>query len=350
MGPKDIVFEAEGKLHLLSLADESVKSVDVSVVTDQFLLKSKIENVKGNLQSLHISHDGKRVVVAARGELFSVPAEHGYIKNLTNSSGVAERSPAWSPDGNKIAYWSDKSGEYQLHILNLEDGKEQKLTNYLDGFRYDLYWSPNSKMLAFIDQTMSIKLFNTETNATTVVDKGLWMFHGALAGFKVDWSPDSRWLTYSRGGKNRNHSIYIFDTKNSTNNKITSQFYNDYSPVFDPDRKYLYFLTNRFMQPVYGDFDNTFIYTNSDQIVAVSLKKDTPSVIKPKNDEVEVKKEEETEPEDDKKKKKKDDKEGDEEKKDDVIDTLLCRSLSLSSNGSRLIYSADSSLPTLFSA
>lgn len=318
IGPKDIVFEADGKLHLLDLASGSVNQVNVSVITDQLLVKSKIEKVKGNIQSAHISHDGKRVVVEARGELFSVPAEHGYIKNLTNTSGVAERSPAWSPDGKKIAFWSDKSGEYQLHLLNVEDGTEKELTSFADGFRYQLYWSPNSEMLAFIDQTMAIKIFNTKTNSTIDVDRGLWMFHGALAGFSVDWSSDSRWLTYSRGEENRNSSIFIFDTKNSTKTKVTSQFYNDYSPVFDPAGKYLYFLTNRHMQPVYGDFDNTFIYTNSVQIVAVSLKKDTPSVLKPKNDEVEIKKDKEPEQESDKKKKKKDDKEEDNDKKDDV--------------------------------
>ncbi len=315
IGPKDIVFEADGKLHLLSLTDESVKEVEISVITDQILLKQKIENVKKYIQSAHISHDGKRVVVEARGELFSVPAEHGYVKNLTNTSGVAERSPAWSPDGKKIAFWSDASGEYQLHIINTEDGSEQELTSYPDGFRYQIYWSPNSEMLAFIDQTMAIKIFNTKTQTTTDVDKGLWMFHGSLSGFSVDWSSDSRWLTYSRGEDNRNSSIFIFDTQNSTRKKITSQFYNDYSPVFDPEGKYLYFLTNRHMSPVYGDFDNTFVYTKSTQLVALSLKKDTPSVLIPKNDEVEIKKEKEPEQKDDKKKK--DKKEDSPENKDE---------------------------------
>jgi tricorn protease len=306
IGPKDIVFEADGKIHLLSLENESVRTIEVQVITDQFLSKQKLTKVKKLMENAHISYDGKRVVVEARGDLFSVPAEHGYVKNLTNTSGAAERYPAWSPDGTKIAFWSDKSGEYQLYVMNMKDGTQKKLTNYADGFRYQLYWSPNSEMLAFIDQTMSIKIFTTKTNQTIDVDKGLWMFQGGLASFSVNWSPDSKWLTYSRGENNRNHSIFLFDTKNLKKTKITSQFYNDFAPVFDPEGKQLYFLTNRFMQPQYSDFDNSFVYRNSCQIAAISLKKDIPSVLTPKNDEVELKKDEKSE------KSKKDKKEKDE--------------------------------------
>ena len=297
LGNEDIVFEADGKLHLMSLSDESVTPVAISVVTDHQNLKPRPENVKKLTQNAYISHDGKRVVVEARGELFSLPAEKGYVKNLTNSSGAAERYPAWSPDGKKIAYWSDESGEYELHLLNLEDGSRQKLTSYGSGYRYQLHWSPNSEMLAFVDQTMAIKIFNTQTNQTTDVDKGLWMYQGGLSGFSVSWSSDSRWMAYDRGEENRNNSIFIYDTENSTRNRVTSPFYNEHSPVFDPEGKYLYFITNRAFNPVYSDFDNSFAYTHSARIAATSLQKDTPAVTAPKNDEVGMEEEEES-PED----------------------------------------------------
>jgi len=292
LGPEDIVFEANGKLHLMSLADESVEAIDISVVTDQKNLKTRTENVSKLVQNAHISHAGKRVIVQARGELFSLPGEKGYVKNLTNSSGIAERYPAWSPDGKKVAFWSDRSGEYQLHLLDMEEGTQSKLTNYASGYRYNLHWSPDSKMLAFADQTMAIRIFDTETNQTIDVDKGLWMTHGALANFSADWSPDSRWMVYDRGENNRNRSIFIYDTQNSTRKRVTSAFYNDYSPVFDPEGKYLYFITNRSFYPAYSDFDNSFAYDQSAKIAAISLQKDAPSVVAPKNDEVEMEKDE----------------------------------------------------------
>ncbi|MBS3807970.1 MAG: PD40 domain-containing protein [Bacteroidales bacterium] len=285
MGPGDIVFEADGKLHLMSLADESVTPVEISVVSDQQNLKPRIEEVKELIQNAHISQNGKRVVAEARGELFSLPAEKGYVKNLTHTSGSAERFPAWSPDGKKIAFWSDRSGEYQLHLLDLEDGTQQKLTDYDSGYRYKLYWSPNSEMLAFVDQTMAIKIFDARTNQTIEVDKGLWMTHGGLSNFSVDWSADSRWMAYDRGEENRSNSIFIWDTQNSTRKRVTSPYYNETSPVFDPEGKYLYFITNRSFDPEYSDFDNSFVYTNSEQILALSLQKDTPPPTAPENDE-----------------------------------------------------------------
>jgi len=298
LGPGEIVFEADGKLHLMSLVDETVNPVDISVVSDRQYLKPRIENVKELTQHAHISHDGKRVVIQARGELFSLPAEKGYVKNLTSTSGTAERFPAWSPDGRKIAFWSDRSGEYQLHLLNLKDGSQQKLTDYTTGYRYNLYWSPNSEMLAFVDQTMAIKIFDTKTNQTIDVDKGLWMMQGGLSNFSVDWSPDSRWMVYDRGEENRSNSIFIWDTQNSSRKRVTSPYYNEYSPVFDPEGKYLYLITNRSFDPQYSDFDNSFVYTNSAQIMALSLQKDTPSPMAPKNDEVGIE-QKNTEKEDD---------------------------------------------------
>lgn len=291
LGPNDIVFEANGKLNLLNLSTESITPVDVEVVTDLHTLKPQIKNVKKWMHNAYISHDGNRVVIEARGDLFSVPAEEGFVKNLTSTSGTAERYPAWSPDGQKIAFWSDESGEYELHIINLDEGTQQKLTSYGPGYRYQLYWSPNSEMIAFVDQAMEIKIYDLENDETMDVDEGLWMYQGNLTGFSVDWSPDSRWLTYDRGEDNRNSSVFIYDTDNNTRTKITSAFYNDYSPAFDPEGKYLYFLTNRAFNPVYSDFDNTFIYTDSKHIAAISLNKDTPALTAPENDEVEVKKE-----------------------------------------------------------
>ncbi len=285
IGPSDIVFEAGGKLYLLDLKTEKYKEVNVSVVTDAITLMPKEVNVEKMIQNISISPDGKRAIFEARGEIFNVPAENGAVLNLTKSSGFAERFPAWSPSGKFVAFWSDRSGEYELYIKDLrKPNDEKKITSYGAGFRYKIFWSPNSKMLAFIDKSMQISVYDLEKEKTYLVDKNLFMYHGVLNNFRVDWSPDSRWLAYAKELNNRSNSIYLFDSKEEKNYQLTSGYYSDTEPTFDPDGKYLYFFTNRTFAPIYGSVDNTWIYTNTETIAAASLTDDFPSLIAPKND------------------------------------------------------------------
>jgi len=134
------------------------------------------------------------LIVEARGEIFSIPVKEGVTKNLTHSSGTAERFPAWSPDGKYIAYWSDANGEYQLTLLDLEKNASKPLTNYSSGFKYQLFWSPDSKKLAFVDQEMGINYFDITKNQTFSIDKGQYMFHGDWSGFTLSWLPASKWV------------------------------------------------------------------------------------------------------------------------------------------------------------
>ena len=129
-GATEIVFEAGGKLHLLNLATETSKTVDIQVITDLVSIKPRKESVEKYVRNMSIAPDGNRAIVEARGEIFSVPAEKGITKNLTQTAGIAERFPKWSPDGKKIAYWSDRSGEYELMLRDLKTGKkETQVTN-----------------------------------------------------------------------------------------------------------------------------------------------------------------------------------------------------------------------------
>ena len=293
LGPSDIVFENSGRLYLLNLADEKYREVPVKLVTDEITLMPKVEKVAARIQGGSLSPDGKRAVVEARGEIFSVPAENGPIYNLTKSSGAAERYPAWSPDGKFVAYWSDRSGEYELTILDLEKpAEEKKLTSYGPGYRYQLSWSPNSKKIAFIDKAMEIFIFDLETNKTTKVDQGLYFYQGDLQGFSPSWSSDGRWLAYARDLDTRSSAIFLYDLKENRSRQVTSGYYNDANPVFDPDGKYLYFATNRTFNPLYGDVDNAFIYANTTNIAAVALTEDIASPLAPKNDTAAVKKDE----------------------------------------------------------
>lgn len=285
IGPEEIVYEAGGRLYLLSLSDSSVREVKVDVVTDQRTLRPRIQNVSRPLSSADLSPTGRRALFEARGEVFTVPAEHGVIRNLTRDSGVAERSPAWSPDGEWVAYWSDRSGEYELTLRKADgSGEEQQVTHLGPGFRYDPFWSPDSRKLAFVDQAQRIQVLLRDSGEVIQIGQGKYLSHGALSNFRVSWSPDSRWIAYPKDTERRSRSIVIYDLDRRTESSVTSGYWDDGEPEFDPDGKYLYFLTDREMAPIYSAFDNSWVYANSRRIAAVTLKAETPSLLAPRND------------------------------------------------------------------
>jgi tricorn protease len=269
----------------MSLADETYQKIDITVVTDKITLLPRSVNASELVDAISLAPDGKRALFGARGEIFSVPAEHGPVIDLTRTSGVAERYPAWSPDAKRVAYWSDASGEYELTIRDLaKPESEQKLTSFGPGFRYRLFWSPDSKKLAFIDQAMKIHVFDVDKKKSVDVDRGLWMYEDELAGFAPSWSPDSRWLAYRKELPNRNGAIALFDTKENKSHQVTSGYYNDALPSFDPDGKYLFFTTNRSFEPVYSDVDATFIYPNTTHLAVATLSDDVLSPMSPRDD------------------------------------------------------------------
>jgi tricorn protease len=287
IGPNDIVFQAGSGLYLLDLATEKVSEVKVQVVTDEITLKPRSERIGQLIRWADVSPSGKRAVFNARNEILTVPAENGPILNLTRSSGTAERYPTWSPDGKTVAFWSDLSGEYELYVRPADGtGAEKKLTSLGAGYRYPPSWSPDGKKIAFADQLAVIRLYDFDKNAVTEIDRSrIWMSHGGLENLGFDWSSDSRWLTYSRPDENRNGAaVFLYDTKDGTLRQVTSGYFSDMQPVFDPDGKYLYYLSNRNFEPVYSDFDNSWTYPNATDIVAVPLRVDVPSPLAPKND------------------------------------------------------------------
>lgn len=287
IGPNDIVFEQGGKLYLYPLTGGQPKEVKINLVTDDAGSRPYSVAAAKYQQHIALSPDGNRVLVEARGDLFSLPAQYGYVKDLTNTPGAAERYPSWSPDGRQIAYWSDQSGEYELYIMDAgKTTAPKKLTSLGAGFRYNLYWSPDSKKLAFIDKSQKIQIYDIASGQTTQVDKGLRMTPDALENFSCAWSPDSRWLAYNRDLENYHNVIFLYNTADKKLTQATSGFYDCSRPVFDPAGKYLYLFTNQHFQPSYSDIDNSFIYANSTQPAFIVLKKSTPSLLYPKNDTV----------------------------------------------------------------
>jgi len=303
IGPDAIVFENGGQLHLLDLANETSEPVLVQVPADLPEVRTRLKSVSGHIGSYSLSPSGRRALFEARGEVFTVPAKHGSVRNLTNTSGVAERYPTWSPDGKNVAYFSDRTGEYELYIRSGDGkGEEKQVTEDGSAFRYTPLWSPDSNNIAFCDKTGSLFIVDVEKGRVKFVDKDEWSRMGSYS-----WSADSRWLAYSKNMANRNGAIMIYDTEEQKTRQVTSDYYDDEDPVFDAEGNYLFFCSDRAFSPVYGDMDSTWIYPNSTEIYAATLRKDVGSPIAPRSDEEYTEK-----PKEDKEEKKEDNKEQEE--------------------------------------
>jgi tricorn protease len=284
IGPEDVVFEHAGKLHRYEFATSRTVALDIAIPGDRPTLRPQTLDLSNNIASVRVGPNAKRLVVEARGEIFSVPVEEGVTRNLTASDGVAERTPAWSPDGLWIAYASDRTGEYELYVRRA-DGQsfkwadqgelvpEHAITRIGAGWKYGPSWAPDSKSLAFCNnagELWHVVLENGALKKLATNPQG--------DPFGVDWSRDSRWLTWShRHSTSRLNALYLYDLSKGELHEMTSGRFDDREPTFDRDGDWLYFASSRTFEPIYSDFDETWIYTNASNLLAVALRKDVKS-------------------------------------------------------------------------
>ncbi|NUQ35334.1 MAG: PD40 domain-containing protein [Planctomycetaceae bacterium] len=284
LGPAEIVFEAGGTLYLLNLEREELDSVNITIVTDEAALRPRKMSTAALVSSMSLAPGAKQALLEARGDIHTVSVEHGYSHNLTQTSGVAERYPSCSPDGKSVAYWSDASGEYELMLRSLDNGEARQLTTLGAGFRYQPQWSPDGKLLVFVEGTGALQLYNLDTGELRQVDQLSSCGHGELEGMKVTWTSDSSWFAYARDVDNRHFAVFLYDVKNGISHQVTSGFYSCASPVFDPENKYLLYLSDRNYERVYSSFENAWVYTNTTKIILTPLSASTPSPFLPEND------------------------------------------------------------------
>ncbi len=318
LGNGKIVYENAGYLYVLDLGTEKTKKLDIIARSEHNLKRPAYTSAGDMIRYFNVSASGKRAIFGARGDVFTVPAEKGEVRNLTETPGIRERSPAFSPDGNWVAYLSDRTGEYELYLRKPDgSGEEEKISKGMGEFPFELNWSPDSKKVSWYDQTGHLYFIDIDSKKTVKVDRNEWWDLG-----DYHWSSDSKWIAYSKGADNGFSSLYLYDVEKGESHKVTSDLYNDYSPVFDPDGKYLYFLTDRTINIKFHSFELDFDFVTPTNICVLTLAADTPSILAPESDEVEIKKDEKKDEDNgDKKdeKKDKDDKKDEEKKEDEGI-------------------------------
>ena len=243
-------------------------------------------NVADRITAYEISPDGKRALFWARGELFTVPAQHGETRNLTNTSGVHERNPKWSPDGRTIAYISDATGEDEIYIRPQDGtGQPTQLTTGADTYKYAFRWSPDGKKLAWTDKLFRLLWLDIGTKKVTLVDRAK---PGEMGSFS--WSPDSLWIAYAKPQVEGMARVYLYGLGSGKSTEVTDGWYQSYEPVFSGDGKYLFLVSDRDFNPILSSIELEFGYAATSRIYCLTLAADTKSPFAPKSDEVEVKK------------------------------------------------------------
>lgn len=291
-GGGEIVFQHGAELALFDIASGKTSVVHVTIPGAQPKLRPREVDVAKFLSNWDISPTGKRLAVGGRGDAWSIPAKDGSPRNLTRTSGAAERDPSFSPDGKSIAWLSDASGEYEIYLAPADgSGEAKQLTHDGHAFRRLLCWSPDSKWIVFSDKTGTLYVESAEGGAPRTISKDPWA--GDLIGFPPSWSQDSRFLAFSEPSEdNANSHLVIWEVESGARHDLTSGMFDDSQPAFDRKGDYLYFRRRGHFSPLYGEIETSFIYANTGQLALVPLRADVKSPFAPKSDEEEAKKDE----------------------------------------------------------
>ncbi len=284
LGDDAIVFENGGYLYLFELETEAVRRIPITIAEDLAMRREQRKDASDMIRTASLAPDGSRIAFGARGDVWSVPAKSGVTRNLTETSGVHERNATWSPDGRYIAYISDATGEGEIYIMS-QDGREDpiQLTTDADTYKYSLSWSPDAKKIMWSDKKLRLQYVDIETREVTVVDQAE---SGEITQY--NWSPDSRWITFTRPEPEHYSRIYVYNLEDEECFPVTSGWYSSSSPGFCDQGKYLFFVSNRDFNPIYSRIEWNHAYTDMSRVYFVTLRHDVPSFLEPENDEVKI--------------------------------------------------------------
>jgi len=276
-----VVFVQNGYLNVMDVAGGVPRRVPLRIPSDDWRLQERWINPSEYVQFVDVGNDGRTVALAARGDVYTLTRaekekeKDSSPRNLTKSPGVREDYPRLSPDGTKVAYFSDASGEYQLCLRDLKTGVETQLTSDLDRKVYHPRWSPDGRKILFGDKDFSLFVVDVATRRRTKIDESHRLDNDEFTWEISDysWSPDSRWVAWSSTSENRNNVISLYDTFEGRKVALTDDFYDNLNPRFDADGRYLYFLSNRNFEIGMDPFEDDHVVVNPTRVMVVALRK-----------------------------------------------------------------------------
>lgn len=283
-GKGQIVFEYNGELQVLSVAGQEAgqaRELAIFVPDDGARTRPERIDASKNIEHFDLGPTGKRAVFVARGDVFSIPAEHGLVRNLTHSSNAHEREASWSPAGKQVAFVSDWTGEEEIWVAS-HDGTSapRAITSEKRGRLYNPLWSHDGSRIAYGDQTGKLLVVTvTGGKVTEVADDPI----GRISP-DYRWSPDSRYLAFSRRDPSGFSSVYVWDTRGGQTQRLTGELFSEWSPAWHPDGKHIYYLSNREFHPQLDTREWNFMSNRSTGIFALALAKDSPNPFAPRDD------------------------------------------------------------------
>ncbi len=279
-----IVYELDGELQLLDTKTGQSKAIAISVPDDGLWKRPSSVSAAGQMEEFALSPKGERALFTARGDIFTVPIEKGPTRNLTNSSSAHDRAASWSPDGARIAFVSDKTGEEELYVIDQTgSGAAEQLTRGGTAQRFGLVWAPDGKRLAFSDKDGKLYVYGFDDKKITTIASS---DRGRIGSYS--WSAKGGYMAFTSRAANNFSRIFIWSPKDQQAHAVTDGMWNATSPAWDPDGNYLYYLSDRDYQPQLSGAEFNYATNRTTSIFAAALRKDVKHPFPPQSDEATV--------------------------------------------------------------
>jgi tricorn protease len=283
-GAGRIVYEFGGELVVFDVASGSPQPLSIWVPDDGLSMRPSRISAARNVEDFELSPKGERALFVARGDVFTAPIEKGPTRNLTKSSAAHDKHARWSPNGSKIAFVSDMNGEEEIYLINQDgSGAPEQLTDGSEGMLYAPAWSPDGEHLAYSDKEGRVYVLNVKTKRKREIANEA---QGQVFGYT--WSPNGGYLAFSLRHQSGFNSIYIYSQQDNRLRQITNELFNDFSPAWDPEGNYLYYLSDRSLAPQIGSFEWNYVVDRETFIYALALRADVAHPFPPESDEVSI--------------------------------------------------------------